>query len=113
LHHRQIIANTVPTVVQLLEHLQTAGVTGLRMPQEREITDFVTANLYRQRADRDDLHPWADSSQVRLFHRLEADITALDAEPCELTLEAVQAISAHEAARVAVAEEARTTKAET
>ncbi len=108
-HHRQIITDTVPAVAQLLRHLQAAGVTGLRMPAEQEITDFVTVTLYRQRADHENLRPWADAPQVRLFRRLEADITALDAMPCTLTFEAEQALSAHEAARVAAAEQAPTT----
>jgi len=108
-HHKQLMADTVPSVTQLLGHLEAAGVTGLRMPEEQEITDFVTAILYRQRADREDLRTWADAPQVRLFHRLEADITALDGEPCEFTMETLQAISAHEAARVAAGREAQAT----
>ena len=100
-HHRQLITDPVPTSVQLLQHLEAAGVTGLRMPEEHEITDFVTPTLHRQRADRDDLRPWAEAPQVRLYHTLEADITALDGEPCAFTWEAVRALAAHEAARVA------------
>ena len=110
--HRQLITAPVPTAVQLLQHLQAAGVAGLRMPEEQEITDFVTPTLHRQRADRDDLRHWAEAPQVRLYHRLEADITALDNDPLVFTWEAVRALSAHEAARVATVVEARLVETE-
>ena len=98
-HHNHIITDAVPTVLQLLRNLEAAGVRGLHMPEEHEITDFVTASLYRQHANRDDLRPWANSPQVRLFHRLEADITALDGVPFWLTTEALISIYHYEAAR--------------
>ena len=106
-HHRQLITDPVPTSVQLLQHLEAAGVTGLRMPEEHEITDFVTPTLHRQRADRDDLRPWADAPQVQMFRRLEADITSLDGESHVFTWDAVRALAAHEAARLAAVVEAQ------
>ena len=111
-HHRQLITDPVPTSVQLLQHLEAAGVTGLRMPEEREITDFVTPTLHRQRADRDDLRPWAEAPQVRLYYPLEADITALDGEPCAFTWDAVRTLAAHEAARFAAVVKARLAETE-
>ncbi len=106
-HHRQLITDPVPTAAQLLQQLQAAGVAGLRMPEEHEITDFVTPALHRQRADRDDLRPWADAPQVQMFRRLEADITSLDGESHVFTWDAVRALAAHEAARLAAVVEAQ------
>jgi hypothetical protein len=105
-HHHQIITDAVPTVLQLLRNLEAAGVSGLHMPEEHEITNFVTATLYRQHADRDDLRPWANSPQVRLFHRLEADITALDGEPFWLTTEALISMYAFEVGGLSAGTEA-------
>jgi len=100
-HHRRLLTDTVPTVLRLLRQLQAAGVSGLRMPAERELTAFVTPDLHRQRSDSDDLRPWADAPQVRLFHRLEADIAALDGEPSAFTWETVRTLfAAHEAERM-------------
>lgn len=100
-HHRDLISDTVPTVRRLMHDLRAAGVTGLSMPAEHEITDFVTPALHRQRANREDLLPWAEAPQVRLFHRVESDITALDDDPSGLSWNAVSVLAAHQAAVVA------------
>jgi len=49
--HDRVIAAPIAALAQLVSELETQGVRELRMPSEREITDFVDPKLYRATAD--------------------------------------------------------------
>ncbi|MBW3550708.1 MAG: sulfotransferase [Proteobacteria bacterium] len=59
--HRRLMQDPVQEVGQLLDGLKAAGVSGLRMPAEREIAAFVRQGLYRERDTRQDLGEHTDA----------------------------------------------------
>ena len=70
--HRQLMQEPAVAIATLLLELEALGVPGLRMPAEREFDAFIRQDLYRERKDRDDLRPYLNARQVKVFNALES-----------------------------------------
>jgi hypothetical protein len=64
--YEELVAEPVAVVERLLGELEALGVQGLRVPTEREITAFVSADLHRQRVTADERGGRLNTPQQRL-----------------------------------------------
>jgi|GEM_PF-1941274 len=70
--HHALVEKPVEAVEELFHALAKHRVAGLRMPNPQEITAFISLELYRERATREDLVIFNDAPQVDLYQRLIA-----------------------------------------
>jgi len=70
--HHDLATQPMAAVERLYRQLVELDVRGLRMPAEREVAAFVAPELYRHRETRDDLRPYLQSRQMKLFEQLLA-----------------------------------------
>jgi len=68
--HLALMEKPVEAVEKLLNALAMHHVAGLRMPTAREITAFISLDLYRERATREDLITFKEAPQVELYRKL-------------------------------------------
>jgi glycosyltransferase involved in cell wall biosynthesis len=64
--YEDLMANPVETTARLVEELTALEVHGLRVPTEREITAFISPELYRQRRSAESRAAWMSEPQLRL-----------------------------------------------
>ncbi len=91
--HRDLLVDPVTTLADTVTALRSFGVSGLHMPSEREITDFITSDLHHHHWDRPDLADWTDCPQVRLFEAIDADFPDADAIPDVMSLDSVATLA--------------------
>lgn len=78
--HRQLMLEPMNVAAQLLRQLESAGVVGLRMPSEREISTFVCDDLYRERESSSNMVAHSKKPQAALFR----DLMAGDVAPADV-----------------------------
>jgi len=66
-----LVADPVATTAQVLEDLAAAGVQGLHLPTEREITSFVSPQLHRQHRVASERRSYLNEHQAALADRLD------------------------------------------
>lgn len=95
--HRDLLADPVGTLADVVEGLRSLGAPGIAMPIARDVTSFITADLHRHHWTRPDLADWVDCPQVRLFDAIRtADRD--DAIPESLSMESLAALARHDTA---------------
>lgn len=64
--YEDLMSWPVATLSRLLEELEGAGVFGLRVPTEREITAYIDPTLHRQHRPSQDRAQWMNEQQLAL-----------------------------------------------
>lgn len=95
--HRRLIDDPVGSARSLFEALGALGVQGLRLPAEREITRFISQDLYRERASRADLQTLSAGPHMRLFEMLEAGEPSAAIAAWSIETASKDALAAYEA----------------
>src|SRR5690606_38285478 len=95
--HRRLIDDPVGSARSLFEALGALGVQGLRLPAEREITSFISQDLYRERASRSDLQTLSAGPHMRLFEMLEAGEPSAAIAAWSIETASKDALAAYEA----------------
>lgn len=89
--HRDLLADPVGTLADVVAGLRACGGVGIRMPVARDVTAFVSVSLHRHRWNRGELAEWLDTPQVRLFQTInEAGSKAIPDEPSPATIDALR-----------------------
>ena len=95
--HEDMLSNPVDTVKKLHDDLQKLDVTGLRMPNEKEITSFIDPTLYRSKDKKETLDEMITDYQKRLMGYVSAKDTVPKAlqQPTELAQDLMQSLEAY------------------
>jgi hypothetical protein len=97
--YEDLMSSPVDTVTGLVERLADLGVSGLRVPTEREITAYIDAGLHREHSSSEERRQWMNEQQLELAAALDAG-TALDGAVSDVVSEAaVDQLRAFEADR--------------
>ncbi|MBP6242559.1 MAG: hypothetical protein KA361_00105 [Chromatiaceae bacterium] len=86
--HEEIMRNPVAETQKLLEKLQSSGVSGLRLPSDKEILGFIDPALHRQTGGIDLENSYINVRQRALAETLPTDIKSLFAKADELRISA-------------------------
>lgn len=93
--HQDFVADPVAAMGEMIELLQQAGVSGLRLPSRPETEAFVARDLYRERLQQLDIDPRMAARQVELFEEIRRTRTL--PPDCALSEEEVAELRRYEA----------------
>jgi glycosyltransferase involved in cell wall biosynthesis len=77
MHYEDLVSSPVSTVAKLIAQLSELGVSGLRVPTDREITAYISPELHRARQSPEARSAWLNEPQARLAAAID-DGTVLD-----------------------------------
>jgi len=95
--HRDLLADPVGTLADVVGGLRAGGAAGIRMPVARDVTGFIATSLHRHRWSHPSLAGWLDAPQVRLFQTIDA--AGDEAIPHAVSADAIDTLARHADAR--------------
>jgi hypothetical protein len=84
-HYEELVSSPVSTLAALVGQLTELGVSGLRLPTEREITAYISPDLRRARRSPDSRSAWLNEPQARLAAVIDDDTVLDDALPPDIS----------------------------
>jgi hypothetical protein len=95
--HEEMLSNPIATVQKLYDDLSKMQVTGLRMPNDKEITSFIDPSLYRSKDKKETLDEMITDYQKRMMGYVSAKDTIPKTlqQPTELAMDLMQSLQAY------------------
>ncbi|MFH1216156.1 MAG: sulfotransferase, partial [Pseudomonadota bacterium] len=86
IRYEDVLESPLEEVVKLGEYLQVEGVSGLRCPTEKEVTAFVTKDLFHACHDISEIGSCLNQAQLSLIHLFENNAIIAGTESFDISL---------------------------
>ena len=92
-HYEDVMRDPVSEVTKIYGKLQEIGVKGLRLPSEKEITSYVTPDLFHNRDGSNSYPDYLNRNQLELIDIFEKKIDSADFSKLEISKSSIEILN--------------------